>query len=39
VTRDGVAQRAVHNWPEDRAGQPTRPKPMDWKGWRARRAA
>jgi hypothetical protein len=39
VTRDGVAQRAVHRWPEDRAGRPIRPKAMDWKGWRARRAA
>lgn len=36
VTRDGVTQRAVHRWPEDRAGKPIRPKPMDW---RARRVA
>ena len=39
VTRDGVAQRAVHSWPEDRAGKPIKPKPMDWQGWKARRAA
>ncbi|QOZ66815.1 MULTISPECIES: hypothetical protein [Bradyrhizobium] len=35
VTRDGVTQRAVHSWPEDKAGKPVRPKPMDW----ARRVA
>ncbi|MCS3896109.1 hypothetical protein M2171_005242 [Bradyrhizobium japonicum USDA 38] len=25
VTADGVTQRAVHRWPEDRAGKPVRP--------------
>ncbi|MFK4507155.1 hypothetical protein LPJ38_26460 [Bradyrhizobium daqingense] len=39
VTREGVSQRAVHRWREDRAGKKIRPKPMDWTGWRARRVA
>ncbi|MHC4051369.1 hypothetical protein [Bradyrhizobium sp. 25ACV] len=39
VARDGVAQRVVHRWAEDRTGKPIRPKPMDWKTWRAGRMA
>ncbi|KYK49920.1 hypothetical protein A1D31_39430 [Bradyrhizobium liaoningense] len=39
VTREGVSQRAVHRWREDRSGKPIRPKPMDWRGWKARRLA
>jgi len=39
VTRDGVTQRVVHRWPEDRVGKTIRPKPMDWKAWKAERVA
>ncbi|UWU89607.1 hypothetical protein [Bradyrhizobium sp. CB1015] len=39
ITRDGVAQRVVHRWREDRPGKPIRPRPMDWNGWKARRVA
>ncbi|WFT91265.1 hypothetical protein QA633_23110 [Bradyrhizobium barranii] len=31
VTRDGVTQRAVHRWPEDRAGKPVRPRGGAWR--------
>nr|CUT16765.1 hypothetical protein CDS [Bradyrhizobium sp.] len=32
VTADGVTQRVVHRWPEDRAGKPIRPRKVAFAG-------
>jgi hypothetical protein len=37
ITRDGVEQRIVHTWPDDKAGQPIVPLPIDWTAWRLAR--
>jgi hypothetical protein len=37
VTRDGVQQRVVHRWPEDKVGERIEPRPIDWAAWRAAR--
>jgi hypothetical protein len=38
ITRDGITQRVVHRWEEDAIGQIVKPRPIDWKAWRAARA-
>jgi hypothetical protein len=37
VTADGVTQRVVQAWPEDKAGEPIMPRPIDWAAWRMER--
>jgi hypothetical protein len=37
VTADGINQRRVHSWPEDRVGEMIKPQPIDWLQWRAAR--
>jgi hypothetical protein len=37
ITRDGVSQKVVHRWTEDRIGELISPLPIDWKAWRAAR--
>jgi hypothetical protein len=37
VDRNGVTQRRVHEWPEDKVGELIKPPPMDWLKWRAER--
>lgn len=34
VSRDGVSQRRVHTWGDDKVGQLIKPGPIDWKAWR-----
>lgn len=38
VTAEGVTQRVVHRWEEDKAGEPIKPRPIDWEVWREKRA-
>jgi hypothetical protein len=39
VTKDGVSQRVMHRWDEDRLGEIIEPLPVaDWKSWRATKA-
>lgn len=35
ITKDGVSQKVVHRWLEDRVGETIKPLPIDWKSWRA----
>lgn len=39
IDRNGVKQRVVHTWDEDRVGAVIEPAPIDWKAWRASRVA
>lgn len=34
ITSNGVTQRQVHCWREDRAGKRIKPRPIDWASWR-----
>lgn len=37
VTREGIAQKVLHHWTEDKVGELVTPRPIDWKAWRAAR--
>lgn len=37
VTADGVEQRVVHMWPEDKVGEAIVPQEIDWAVWRKER--
>lgn len=39
IDETGCHQRIIHTWDEDRIGEVIRPKPIDWKGWLAKRRA
>lgn len=39
ATADGITQKRVHEWPEDRVGELIRPKPLNVAAWRAERDA
>lgn len=39
VDRNGVTQRVVHTWAEDKAGKPIIPRPVEWERWRLERQA
>lgn len=39
VTRDGITQKVLHRWSEDRVNDVVTPQPIDWAAWRAARTA
>jgi hypothetical protein len=36
ITKDGITQRVVHVWPEDKVGEVITPAPVNWPQWRAK---
>jgi hypothetical protein len=38
VTTEGTTQRVFHTWPEDKVGEPIKPRPIDWESWQEKRA-
>jgi len=38
ITAQGVTQRVIRQWPEDKPGELVRPAEIDWAAWREKRA-